>query len=47
MQKELEDLKMFVNEQGLFDVIVDGMNVGVYGIIFSFIFIVDRFIETV
>ena len=46
MQKELEDLKMFVNEQGPFDVIVDGMNVGAYGTTSSFTFTADRLIET-
>ena len=46
MQKELEDLTMFVNEQGPFDVIVDGMNVGAYGTISSFTFTADRLIET-
>ena len=46
MQKELEDLKMFVNELGPFDVIVDGMNVGAYGTTSSFTFTADRLIET-
>ena len=46
MQKELEDLKMFVNERGPFDVIIDGMNVGAYGTTTSFTFTADRLIET-
>jgi len=46
MQKELEDLKMFVKEQGPFHVIVDGMNVGAYGATSSFTFTADRLIET-